>query len=99
MSRHEKNEKWISDFLIPHLINNQKLLPCPNPSSEQFKLKMYDIKSMSHEVAFMLTFCYNVKIVLQTHLNIENGSNEQETVFDIVVKVSTLSGFTVKPSA
>lgn len=63
---HEIHIEWIKNYLIPNLINNQKLLPNKSPLNKQIhELKMYDIKLMSHQVAFMLTFCYYVKIVLK----------------------------------
>lgn len=90
---HTKTHKhWIETNLIPNLVKNQKFIELKS-STENFKLKSFDIKEMSHTVAFSLTCCYFVKIIckinepeLEDNNNIANINDEQ--IFHLVVKVS-----------
>lgn len=86
----EKHKAWINEYLLPNLIEQQKLITCRNPD-EHIKIKSIEIKPMSMENTFMLTFCYFVKISIEikrehTHwgdCNDLTGGKE----FDLVIKV------------
>lgn len=83
------HKTWITNELTSHLIKNLNVSSCENPI-DHIQVKSVEIKPMSLEVAFMLTNCYFVKIVLNTnnsHKCCKNEQSERENVFDLVVKV------------
>lgn len=82
---HEKNKKWIREFLAPNLITKEKLVVRKNPN-ESIELKSIEIKEMSLEVAYMLTKCYFVNITVQIK-NVGARSKNDEREFKLVVKV------------
>lgn len=83
---HEKNKKWIEEFLTPNLIANHKLVT-PKNSNELIEVESIEIKEMSLEVAFMLTTCYFVKITLQIKDSNAHSQSIDEKEFKLVVKV------------
>lgn len=88
---HEKNRKWIREFLAPNLITEEKLVVRKNPS-ESIELKSIEIKEMSLEVAYMLTKCYFVKITVQIKNDSARSKND-ESEFKLVVKVQSIFEF------
>lgn len=85
----ERHKKWIIDTLTPNLIENHKLFNCNN-TNNHIKIKSIEIKELSLAVAFMLTNCYFVKISLLTkaeHSQCDDKNDDDEKIFDIVVKV------------
>lgn len=90
---HTKTHKhWIESNLIPNLVKNQKLIQLKSPI-ENVELKSFEIKEMSHTVAFSLTCCYFVKIVCELNRSeLEDNNNiakvNDEQIFHLVVKVS-----------
>lgn len=91
MAHNKSHKHWIETNLIPNLVNNQKLIELKSPT-ENVELKSFNIKEMSHTVAFSLTCCYFVEIVCELNKpklednNIANINDEQ--IFHLVVKVS-----------
>lgn len=88
MAYNKNHKSWIENFLIPELIKTNKFAVTKN-LSKFVKLKSFEIEQMSHEVAFMLTYCYFVKIVLEFE---EHGPAEEQiqtegNTFHLVVKV------------
>lgn len=91
----EKHKTWINEYLLQHLFDQQKLIMCKNPN-QHIKIKSIDIKPMSLDNTFMLTFCYFVKISIeiqakQEHMqcaDCDNFSGEKD--FDLVIKVLNL---------
>lgn len=85
-----KHRSWITDYLLPKLIEQQKLITCKN-AEQHAKIKSIDVKPMSLDNTFMLTYCYFVKIsidIQQAHFECEdsaNGPGEKE--WDFVIKV------------
>lgn len=86
----EKHKTWINDTLLSNLFEQQKLFTCRDPD-QHIKIKSIEIKPMSMENTFMLTFCYFVKISIEikrehTHCgdcnNLSGGRD-----FDLVIKV------------
>lgn len=87
---HTKTHKhWIESNLIPNLVKNQKLIELKSPI-ENVGVKSFEIKEMSHTVAFSLTCCYFVKIVCELNKpKLEDDNIEtDEQIFHLVVKVS-----------
>lgn len=84
MNYDKLHRKWIENELISELIEEKKLL-----STENVELQSLKIERMSHEVAYMLTFCYFVEIVLKVIEtdNTPHLDNQNRHVFHIVVKV------------
>lgn len=84
----ERHKTWVKDFLVPHLIENQKLIPFKK-ENEHVCVKSIDMKLMSLEVAFMLTVCYFVKITVQKKLKHETCDQDftDEKEFSLVIKV------------
>lgn len=82
---------WIETNLIPNLVKNQKLIELKS-SCENVKLKSFEIKEMSHTVAFSLTCCYFVNIVCELEDNNNNrASIKDEQIFHLFVKVSIIT--------
>lgn len=85
------HKHWIETNLIPNLVKNQKLIELKSPT-ENIELKSFEIKKMSHTVAFSLTCCYFVKIVCELNKpelednNVANINNDEQ-IFHLVVKV------------
>lgn len=91
LSTLEKQKAWINDYLLQHLIEQQKLIVCKNPN-QHIQIKSVDIKPMSMDNTFMLTFCYFVKIsigIKREHTQSEECKHDfsGEKEFDLVIKV------------
>lgn len=85
----KKHKTWINDYLLQNLIDQQKLVMCKN---QHIKIKSLDIKPMSMDNTFMMTFCYFVKISIEIqreHTQCADFSNfSDEKDFDLVIKVN-----------
>lgn len=90
MSFNKTHKNWIRNDLVPGLIKNQKLFALKNPF-EHVDLKSLEIEQMSHEVAFMLTYCYYIKIILELRTGDKNA-DAKEIDFHLVVKVNFIIG-------
>lgn len=86
----EKHKTWINNYLLQNLFEQQKLIMCKNPN-EHIKIRSIDIKPMSMDNTFMLTFCYFVKISIEikrAHTQCEDRNHlSGEEEFDLVIKV------------
>lgn len=94
----KKHETWINGHLLPNLFEHQKLIECKNPN-QHIKIESVDMKPMSMENTYMLTFCYFVKIsveIKQEHVQCGDSKNwTDETEFHLVIKVRKIIIFLV----
>lgn len=85
----EKLKQWVANFLIPNLIENQRLFDC-KLSEEFIEVKKIEVTKLSLDEAFMISECFfvNCSIKIKSDQNIsdtENGADENE--FNFFIKV------------
>lgn len=93
-AQHQEHRKWIREFLVPNLIENNKLV-VGKISKENFKLESIEIKNVSIETTFMLSICYfvNILICISKDCSCENNNCENSNEVNLVVKVIYLCLF------
>lgn len=74
--------RWILDQLIPILANSGKLLSAPA------HVKHADVQRLPLSEAFMLTMCYKIRLTLAAGLGIDVGADDDDQMFQLVVKVN-----------
>lgn len=88
----EKHQKWIEGFLVPHLIENNKIINCQNPI-EHIALEFVVVSEMQKETAFMMSHCYLVKVsvaISDAHNQCKDSGkndNKNNRLFHFFVKV------------
>lgn len=89
----KQHKSWIIDYLLPKLFEQQKLVVCKHVK-QHAKIKTIDVKPMSMDNTFMLTYCYFVKISIEIqpeHVQCKDSeivSGEKE--LDFVIKVFSI---------
>lgn len=87
----EKLKRWVANFLIPNLKENQRLYGCELSSSkDRIDMKKVEITKISLDEAFMISKCFIVNVLIEIKsdpniLDTKSGTDGNE--FNFFVKV------------